>query len=121
MFYNFNAEVDLLKTLVDRPISYVNGSVKDLTAYEECENSITFVQYQSGSKGLNLQKANRMIYFTPPDGDAINFEQSKKRIHRLKQTKTCYYYYLIVEDSVEENIYETLGIRRDVMNELFKK
>ena len=122
VFYNFNAELDeLVKLVGDKPISYINGSKKDLTAYEDCENSITFVQYQSGSMGLNLQKANRMIYFTPPDGNSIYFEQSKKRIHRLGQDKSCFYYYLIDENSVEEEIYETLGIRREISDELFKK
>lgn len=121
VFYNFNAELETLKNLVDKPISYMNGSNKDLTAYEECENSITFVQYQSGSMGLNLQKANKIIYFTPPDGNSIHFEQSKKRIHRLGQNKSCFYYYLIVEDSVETEIYETLGIRKNNNDELFKK
>ena len=121
VFYNFNAELEILKSVVDKPISYMNGTNKDLTAYEECDNSITFVQYQSGSMGLNLQKANKIIYFSPPDGNSIYFEQSKKRIHRLGQTKSCFYYYLVVEDSVETEIYETLGIRKENNDELFKK
>lgn len=123
VFYNFNAELDELVKLVgdSKPISYMNGTHKDLSAYDEKENSITFVQYQSGSMGLNLQKANKIIYFSPPDGNSIYFEQSKKRIHRLGQTKSCFYYYLIVEDSVETEIYETLGIRKNNNDELFKK
>lgn len=123
VFYNFNAELDELVKLVgdSKPISYMNGTYKDLSAYDEEENSITFVQYQSGSMGLNLQKANKIIYFSPPDGNSIYFEQSKKRIHRLGQTKSCFYYYLIVEDSVETEIYETLGIRKNNNDELFKK
>lgn len=123
VFYNFNAELDELVKIVgdSKPISYMNGTDKDLTAYEECDDSITFVQYQSGSMGLNLQKANKIIYFSPPDGNSIYFEQSKKRIHRLGQTKSCFYYYLIVEDSVETEIYETLGIRKNNNDELFKK
>lgn len=121
VFYNFNVELDTLTQLIDRPISYMNGSNKDLSAYENFDNSITFVQYQSGSMGLNLQKANKIIYFTPPDGNSIYFEQSKKRIHRLGQDKTCFYYYLTVEDSVESEIYETLGLRKENNDELFKK
>ena len=32
---------------LERPFSIVNGETKDLTAYEEHGNSITFVQYQA--------------------------------------------------------------------------
>ena len=57
VFYNFNEELTELTALVqDKPVSIVNGSIKDLSAYEEHENSITFVQYQAGAMGLNLQK-----------------------------------------------------------------
>ena len=65
VFYNFNRELELLtKIAAIKPISIVNGSVKDLKAYESEDNSITFVQYQAGAMGLNLQKANKVIYFT---------------------------------------------------------
>ena len=82
--------------IVDRPISIVNGGTKDLDNYNKCEDSITFIQYQAGAYGLNLQLANKIIYFTPPLSSEL-FEQSKKRIHRIKQTKTCFYYYLNVK------------------------
>lgn len=121
VFYNFNAELAALKKLAkDRPISVVNGNTKDWTAYEKYENSVTFVQYQAGSKGLNLQKANKMIYFTLPLS-CDNFMQSKKRIHRIGQNRTCFYYYLLCKDSVEEHILDALNTGRDYTNELFRK
>ena len=121
VFYNFIEELNQLEKLTDRPKSYVNGSIKDLSAYETEENSITFVQYQAGSMGLNLQKANRIIYFTPPDGNSIYFEQSQKRIHRIGQNRTCFYYYLVVKDSIEEKIYKNLDVKKEINFELFKK
>ena len=121
VFYNYVAELETLEKVTNKPMSYVNGSKKDLTNYEEKENSITFVQYQSGSMGINLQKANRMIFFTPPDGNSIHFEQAMKRIHRIGQNKTCFYYYLIVENSIEEEIYKTLDVRKYFNQELFRK
>jgi len=121
IFYNFNAELDaIIKLVDDRPISIVNGSVKDLSAYEEYDNSITLVQYQAGAMGLNLQKANKIIYFTLPERSEL-FEQSKKRIHRIGQTKRCFYYYLICRNSVEEDIVENLKMRKDYTDELFKE
>jgi len=120
IFYNFNKELEKLKSITDRPISVVNGEIKDLTNYEEHENSITFIQYQAGSMGLNLQKSNKIIYFSLPERSEL-FEQSKKRTHRIGQNRTCFYYYLITENSIDEDIYELLEMRKDYTDELFRK
>lgn len=123
VFYNFNEELFRMKAVVEsleKPISIVNGSVKDLDAYENQSDSVTFVQYQAGAKGLNLQKANKIIYFTLPQGSE-DFEQSMKRIHRIGQKNNCFYYLLMVKNSVEEDILETLKMRKDYDDELFKK
>jgi SNF2 family DNA or RNA helicase len=123
VFYNFNEELFRMKAIVEqleKPISIVNGSIKDLEAYESQTDSVTFVQYQAGAKGLNLQKANKIIYFTLPQSPE-DFEQSKKRIHRIGQKNNCFYYYLMVQNSVEGQILETLKMRKEYDDELFKK
>ena len=120
VFYNFNEELYAMKKVVgkSRPISEINGSVKDLTAYENDSNSITFIQYGSGAHGLNLQKADKTIYFTLPLSSEF-FEQSKCRTYRLGQTKPCFYYILICENSIEEKILKTLEMRKDYTEALF--
>lgn len=121
VFYNFNAELDALKRVaasLNRPVSEVNGHCKDLTAYEQEDDSITFIQYQAGAMGLNLQKANKIIYFTLTDKSEL-FEQSKKRIHRIGQESPCFYYILMCKGSVEEVILKTLEMRKDFTDELF--
>lgn len=123
VFYNFNAELDALKSVaksLNRPVSEVNGHCKDLTAYEQEDDSITFIQYQAGAMGLNLQKANKIIYFTLTDKSEL-FEQSKKRIHRIGQESPCFYYILMCKGSVEEVILKTLEMRKDFTDELFIK
>lgn len=123
VFYNFNAELAVLTEAVkaaERPLSFVNGHVKDLTAYEEQSDSVTLIQYQAGAMGLNLQKANKVIYFTLTDKSEL-FEQSKKRIHRIGQNLPCFYYLLICKNSVEELVLKTLEQRRDFTDELFKE
>jgi SNF2 family DNA or RNA helicase len=122
VFYNFNDELDALKRICrseNRPVSEINGHRKDLKAYEQESDSVTLVQYQSGSMGLNLQLSNRIVFFTLPLSSE-HFEQSKKRIHRIGQQKTCFYYLMICEGSVEEQILETLEQRKDFTDELFK-
>ena len=121
IFYNFNTELEALrKVLFDRPISIVNGQVKDLKAYENIDNSVTLIQYQAGAMGLNLQKANRIIYFSLPERSEL-FEQSKARICRIGQEKQCYYHIMMCHKSVEEKIYECLLMRKDYTDELFRK
>lgn len=119
VFYNFNDELEVLKSAVeDKPISIINGQTKDLTAYENSYNSVTFVQYQAGAMGLNLQKANKIIYFTPPLSSEL-FEQSKKRIHRIGQEQPCFYYQLVC--GIESRIYDTLAMRKDYTDKLFEE
>lgn len=123
VFYNFNDELNTMQAALaelERPFSVINGETKDLAAYDEHGDSITFVQYQAGAMGLNLQKANRIIYFALTDRSEL-FEQSKKRIHRIGQEKTCFYYLMICPGTVEEDILHTLELRKDYTDELFKK
>lgn len=123
VFYNFNEEARLITEIceeLDKPYSVVNGNGKDLKNYDNFNNSVTLIQYQAGSMGLNLQKANKIVYFTPTLSSEL-FEQSKKRIHRIGQERTCFYYKLVVKNSVEEKIYENLDMRRDYTNYLFEE
>lgn len=119
IFYNFTAEFELIKAITDRPISFISGAGTDLVNYETCPESITLVQYQAGAMGHNLQLSNIIVYFTLPLSSDL-FEQSKKRIHRIGQTRPCFYYYLLTEKSVEEKILKVLRQRKDFTDALFK-
>ena len=122
VFYNFTAELQtMIDTIRDLPlkVSVVNGEGTYLEYYEKYNDSITFIQYQAGAMGLNLQKANKIVYFTPPLSSEL-FEQSKKRIHRVGQERPCFYYYLTCRNSIEEKIYKRLEMRKDYTQKLFE-
>ena len=121
VFYNFNRELDaLIKIIGKRPYSIVNGATRDLTKFRENDDGIALIQTQAGAEGLNLQEANHLIYFSPPLSSA-KFEQSKKRIHRIGQRKTCFYYHLVSEGSIEEKIYDALAKGKDYIDQLFEE
>lgn len=125
VFYNFTAELEAMKAIaeeLDRPVSVVRGGEDDRTAYEQCDNSITFIQYQAGAMGGNFQKANKMIYFTLPlgKGSCDLWEQSKKRVHRIGQNDTCFYYYLLVKGGIEEKNLAALQEGKELTDDLFK-
>ena len=123
VFYNFTEELNrMIKVCnkLNKPYGVVNGQEKNINAYENYSDSITFVQYQAGAMGLNLQKANKIIYYSLPESSAL-FEQSKKRIHRVGQKNKCLYYILICRNSVEEKILKALEMRKDFTDELFRE
>lgn len=89
VFYNFKDELDRLVQIAaenERPMSYINGSEKDLSMYEAESNSITFCQYQAASMGMNLQRANKIVYYSLPLRSEL-FEQSKSEF--TESVKTC--------------------------------
>ena len=126
VFYNFTREMELMTNIcinMDRPYSVVNGKTKNLVNYENEPNSVTFVQYQAGAMGLNLQKAHQIVYFTLPlgKGSCDLWEQSKKRIHRIGQHQTCFYHYLLVENSIEMKNLKSLRLGKDLTDDLFEE
>lgn len=123
VFYNFTAECEKLIELAERfnrPWSVVNGSGKQLYSYEKFSDSITLIQYQAGSKGLNLQRANKIVYFSPTE-KCDDWMQSQKRIHRIGQDKPCFYYIMKCSGTVEEKIYSALMRGEDYTDALFRR
>ena len=123
VFYNFTTELIELEAACNdagRPFSLVNGSCKRLDEYEKYEDSVTLIQPQAGAMGLNLQKANKIVYFTLPERSDL-FEQSKKRTHRIGQERPCFYWIMMCRGSVEEQIYQTLQERKDWTDQLFEE
>ncbi len=122
VFYNFTSELEAMMRIAAehvRPFGVVNGSQKEAEMLE-VDGAILFVQYMAGAMGLNLQKACRMIFFTLPLSSEL-YEQAKKRIHRIGQANTCFYYQLICTGSIEEKILATLKMRKDYTESLFEK
>ena len=122
VFYNFTEELNKMESVLplDRTYDIINGRMKTLDAYENHSDAVVFVQYQAGAMGLNLQKANKIVYFSPPERCEL-WMQSQKRIHRIGQEKPCYYYKLVCKNSVEEQIYKALERGVDFTDELFRK
>ena len=123
VFYNFTSELEVLLEAVkklERPICVFNGDNKDLKPFYTNDRCILFAQYQAGARGLNLQDSNKIIYYTLPLSSEL-YEQSKKRTHRLGQKRRCFYYNLLVENSIENEIFKSLQEKKDYTDELFRQ
>lgn len=123
VFYNWTSELRILQSVcgkLHRPMSLVNGQTKDLKNYQAgTPGTVILCQYQAASMGLNLQKNARICIFYSQCLSYSDYEQAKARIHRIGQTKNCNFYNLICENSIEEDILETLEQRKDYTEQLF--
>lgn len=123
VFYNFDDELNAMSDSLDamgRSYCTLNSRSHDVSKFNDVEDCVILIQYQSGAMGLNLQAANKMIYFSPPLASSL-YEQSKKRIHRIGQKNACMYYRLIAKGTIEEDIYATLAMRHDYTEQLFER
>lgn len=126
IFYNFTQEKeDLRKSMkkLKKKVYEVSGQrseLPDKDDWDELKNSVTIVQYQAGSAGIELQYANMVIVYTPTYSYQ-NHIQALGRAYRNGQTKKVTVYEYMTKDSIEEAVYAALDRKEDFTEELFKK
>ena len=118
IFYNFVPELDVIKRVVgaSRPFYEINGDSKtfdeDTFGLPENSNAVVATQYQSGSRGHNMQAAKYIIYMSVTNS-AEFFDQSRGRIRRNGQKAgRVMYYHIVAKGSVEEK--ELASVRAGV-------
>lgn len=86
------------------------GGTKDWTDIKNKFNTdpdyrILVLNHRKGGMGLNLQAANYCIYYESPVSSMIRYE-CDGRIRRDGQKHPCFYYDLLMKDTVDEHILE---------------
>jgi SNF2 family DNA or RNA helicase len=74
-------------------------------------------QTASGSGSNNFQAGNYMIFYST-DYSLINHLQAIDRIHRLGQTKPCFYYFLQCRGTIDRRIYRLLQENKEVADNI---
>src|SRR5699024_3271297 len=125
IFYNFKQEVedllDIAKKL-DKKIYQVSGgkfSLPDKTDWPDVTNSVTFVQYQAGSAGIELQYCSEVIYYTPTYSYG-DYQQSLGRAYRNGQTNKVSVYQYKTAGTVEEAVWLALENKQDFDMKLYE-
>jgi len=113
VYYQYNVELErlekLMKKLKKRYI-VINGKTKD--PYKEINNKeydVVLGQFQSASQSLDgLQhKCHIMVFYAMPESSLL-YKQSLGRINRDGQKRVPMYYYLVVEKTIEDDIYDMI-------------
>jgi hypothetical protein len=114
IFYNFDYELDILRSLVgivDAAVAEYNGHNHD--PIPNTDRWIYLVNYKAGSEGWNCTQTDTIIFYS------LNYsykamEQSCGRIDRMNTPFTdLYYYYLRSKSWIDLSIWKALESKRN--------
>jgi|WetSurMetagenome_2_1015567.scaffolds.fasta_scaffold03374_7 SNF2 family DNA or RNA helicase len=95
----------------------LSGSIKQLAEWQDGQVPVLAVQIRTGREGVDLTRACYCVYFSL--GFSLNdYEQSLARIHRPGQARSCFYYHLIAENTVDRKVYAALKERKAVIESI---
>ena len=127
VFYQFTHSCDAITKALDKAkIKYLvlNGATKDKNCWKEFQADdgikVFVVQYQSGSSAIDLFSASYTIYFEPTNSSNL-LEQSRARTHRNGQKQTCNYVFLLTENTIEVDMYDTLCKHTDFTEKTYRE
>jgi len=130
VFARFRSEIsaieELAKKITDpvtkKPIKYgtIHGGVsaEQRTAIENAvqndPDTLLFIgQIKAASECITLTASNTMIFYSY-DYSYVSFCQAKSRIHRNGQAHKCTYYYLVVENSVDQAVLKAISDKQQL-------
>lgn len=88
---------------------YIDGSTNDrqkiVNEFENSEQGIFFISLKAGGVGLNLVSCQYVFIYDPWWNSAAE-QQAANRVYRIGQDKPVFIYHFLVQDTIEEKIYE---------------
>lgn len=115
VYYNFNYELDILRTLAGEvAIAEWNGHRKQ--AIPDTDSWVYLVQYVSGAEGWNCTETDAMVFYSLTYSYK-NFEQAQGRIDRLNTPNVQLFYYIFLSNSVIDSAVRKSLSQKQLFNE----
>lgn len=120
VFCKFRRDLDIVQAVSERMkkrYGEISSRRKDLTPQATMPDDIDLmaVQIQSGGVGIDLTRACYGAYFSI--GFSLSdFDQSVCRLYRPGQTRPVTFWHLLIEDTIDDAIYDAIDKRREFVD-----
>lgn len=122
IFYNFKHEVKALKEIIQKELYFVSGEgmkIPPKNEWKDITNSVTLVQYQAGSAGIELQYASEVIYYSPTYSYS-DYQQSLGRCYRNGQDKKVTVYQFETKGTIESAVWKALANKQNFDEKMYQ-
>lgn len=114
IFYNFDYELELLRTLMPRldiPMAEWNGHRHENVP--KTEKWLYLVQYQAGSEAWNCIDTDAIVFYSLTYSHK-QFEQAQGRIDRLDSPFEDLWYYILMSDAkIDQLIWRSVSMKKN--------
>lgn len=117
VFCKFKHDLQAIATAAKatgRTCGQLSGERNDLQAWQDGDLNVLATQLQAGGTGVDLTRA-RYCFWYSTGFSLSDYLQSQARCHRPGQTRTCFFYTLVVPGTIDAKVYAALQGRRDVI------
>ncbi len=122
VFARFRHDLDEIKRACQksgRRYAELSGRENELASWQGGGADVIGVQIQAGGVGIDLTRARYCVYYSV--GYSLgDYEQSLARVHRPGQKHPVTYIHLVATKTVDEQVYDALDKRKQVVEEILK-
>lgn len=125
IYYQYNVELSTLEQLMNKlgkTYVIINGNTKDKYETLKTEYDVLLGQYQAAAESLDgLQhKSHIAVFYSMPESSLL-YKQALGRIDRIGQTQVPMYYYLVMEKTIDETIYDMIEQKIEFSEQVLDK